>query len=106
LSKVLDGAINRPPYEAPRRRSFLKRSVAAAAGLGAFVAAPGWVLANWRGADVKRSSAAPTAPALETPIVAYVRDAAKGEVVLLVGETEVVRKDRSLAAHLIECCQA
>jgi hypothetical protein len=87
------------------RRSFLKRSVGAAAGLGAFVAAPGWVLANWRGADGK-SSAPATVPALETPMVAYVRDAAKGEVVLLVGETEVVRKDRSLAAHLIECCQA
>ena len=86
------------------RRSFLKRGAVAVVGLGAFAAAPGWVLANWRGGDVK-SSAASTAPALETPMVAYVRDAAKGEVVLLVGETEVVRKDRSLAAHLIECCQ-
>ena len=86
------------------RRSFLKRGAAAAVGLGTFAAAPGWVLANWRGAD--HNASAPTnATTLETPMVAYVRDAAKGEVVLLVGETELVRTDRSLAAQLIACCQ-
>jgi 3-hydroxyisobutyrate dehydrogenase-like beta-hydroxyacid dehydrogenase len=37
---------------------------------------------------------------LGAPIVAYVTDAAKGEVVVMVGASEVVRRDAALVARL------
>jgi len=37
---------------------------------------------------------------LGAPIVAYVTDAAKGEVVVMVGDSEVVRRDAALVARL------
>ncbi len=39
------------------------------------------------------------------PLVAYVRDAAKGEVVLMIGTREVVRNDPGLAARLLRSCE-
>jgi hypothetical protein len=37
---------------------------------------------------------------LGAPIVAYVTDPAKGEVVVMVGDSEVVRRDAALVARL------
>lgn len=40
-------------------------------------------------------------PASSAPVLAYVRDASKGEVVFLVGTSELVRRDKRLASRLI-----
>ena len=37
--------------------------------------------------------------------MAYVRDAAAGEVVLMTGTAEVVRHDPRLVAYLLQCCR-
>ena len=38
---------------------------------------------------------------LGAPIVAYVTDPAKGEVVVMIGDSEVVRRDMGLVARLV-----
>ena len=85
------------------RRSFVKRSLAGAAVLGAVAAVPGWLLGRSGGEELP--AATNQSDGLGEPVVAYVRDAERGEVVLLRGTREVVRQDRALASHLISCCQ-
>lgn len=36
------------------------------------------------------------------PVVAYVRDRAKGEVALFIGTREIIRRDPDLVARLLE----
>jgi hypothetical protein len=75
------------------RRTLLKSAAAGAAAIGLVGAGRG--LAG--GSSVARGS-------IETgsePLVAYVSDARKGEIVVMVGTREIVRRDAGLVARLV-----
>ena len=75
------------------RRGFVKSSAGAAAGvtfLGALAAAQ---------ADAAAGNRA-------EPVVAFVSDPARGEIALMVGDQEVVRRDPDLAARLTRAAHA
>src|SRR4051812_26642518 len=86
-----------------------RRNVLKAAAAGAVVGIPAVVfMANNLGSDDSASTAATTAyganvGTIQTkqPVVAYVRDAAKGEVVVMSGVSEVVITDKKLVAQLL-----
>jgi anaerobic selenocysteine-containing dehydrogenase len=84
------------------RRDFIKRGSlgvaagVAAAGIGADAALAGRVA---RGAKEPGTHAAATTA--DEPIVAYVRRGSRGEVSLMVGGSEIVRKDADLARRII-----
>ncbi len=77
------------------RRSLLK----GVAGASALAALPG--LASLTPAADWAAPSSEVAPTLDGPIVAYVRDAAKGEVVFMLGTREIVRKDPDLVSRLL-----
>ena len=87
------------------RRTFLKQggSGAAAAGfLAAIPAFPGRAWASVKPATVHRSGvAAPAGRAATGPLVVHIPDPRTGEVHLMVGTREVVRRDRALVARLV-----
>jgi hypothetical protein len=87
------------------RRTFLKQggSGAAAAGfLAAIPALPGRAWASVRPATVHRSGvAAPAGRAATGPLVVHIPDPRTGEVHLMVGTREVVRRDPALVARLV-----
>lgn len=79
------------------RLSFIKASAGAAAGavaLGVPVAA---VLSDGTG-DVVRE---PSSGTPQEPVMAYVRDAERGEVTVLHGTTETTYRDRALVKRLL-----
>ena len=87
-----------------------RRKVLKAAAAGAVVGIPAVVfMANNIGDDSSgmpaTASTAAGAPGAmresRQPVVAYVRDAAKGEVVVMSGMNEVVITDRKLVAQLV-----
>jgi anaerobic selenocysteine-containing dehydrogenase len=75
------------------RRSFLKRTAAGAAAAAALAAAPSMLVVAEKGGGG-------TATEVTTPLVAYIRDVSKGEVVVMMGTREVVRRDPNLARWL------
>jgi len=80
------------------RLSFLKASAGAAAGAAA-VAVPGASAATGEPPGV------PTHPSARTPrepVVAYVRDAGRGEVTVVSGTREITYRDRALARRLMK----
>jgi len=77
------------------RRGFLKKTAAGAAAVAALAAAPSLLVV------AEKSGEGTPAAGVTTPLVAYVRDAAKGEVVIMMGTKEVVRKDYGLVARLV-----
>ena len=101
------------------RRSLFAKTGAGAAAAGVLTVAPG-LLASGRHSSAGPASASASvgattagssnalakkpAPPSQLPTVAYVRDAAKGEVVLMVGTTEIVRHDPALVEYLGRCC--
>ena len=80
------------------RLSFIKASAGAAAGV-ASISVPG-------AAALKREHAGvpthPSSPAPREPVVAYVRDAARGEVTVVSGTHEMTYHDRALARRLLK----
>ena len=75
------------------RRTLLKSAAAGAAAIGLVGAAGGMGRSN---------SAARASIGMSTePVVAYVSDARKGEIVVMVGTREVVRRDAALVARLV-----
>ena len=87
-----------------------RRNVLKAAAAGAVVGIPAVVfMANNLGSDDTSAAAAGTTAygasggKLESkqPVVAYVRDASKGEVVVMSGVSEVVITDKKLVAQLL-----
>lgn len=85
------------------RRGFIHTSVGAATGLaaaGALGAAP-----QLAGALVKPNRTTPLAKGAEQPMVAYVRDASRGEIALMVGDREVNYHDSEVVARLIKAAQ-
>lgn len=81
------------------RRSFLKKTAAGAVAAGALAAAPSLLVV------AEKTGFASDGAGVTTPLVAYIRDASKGEVVLMVGAKEVVRKDPNLARWLMALAQ-
>ncbi len=82
------------------RRKLLARTSMGAAAAGVLTAVPGLIAAKHHSGPAASHTAATVAPNGEVPSVAYVRDAKKGEVVLMVGTREVVHTDPALVAYL------
>ena len=81
------------------RRTFLKTGAATgAASVGGFAIGPGLAAALLGSAGV---AAGDVALHDGSPVVAYVRDAGRGELGLLVGEREVTVRDPKLVARLL-----
>jgi hypothetical protein len=75
------------------RRTLLKSAAAGAAAIGIAGASRG--LAGGAAVDSR------TIGTSSEPLVAYVSDARKGEVVVMVGTREVVRRDAALVARIV-----
>lgn len=75
------------------RRTLLKSAAAGAAAIGLVGTAGGIA----RSSSVARGSIETSTEAL----VAYVSDARKGELVVMVGTREIVRRDAALVARLV-----
>jgi|SRR5690242_6211496 len=89
-SKGQDGGVT--------RLSFLKSSAGVAAG-AAMVAVPGAVA---QAAEEKAGvPVAASSPNPHEPVMAYVRDAARGEVTVMSGTHERTYRDRALAKRLM-----
>jgi len=90
------------------RRTLFKRTSLGAAVVGALLAAPHAIGARaeaaGNGSDAPRGSADSvlTSPATSEPVVAYVRDSAKGEIAIFVGTQEIIRHDPQLVARLLQ----
>jgi hypothetical protein len=84
------------------RRDLLKKSALGLAAVGAATAVPALVFAVDSNSPAQTGSAGETA-AFEGagPLVAYVHDAAKGEVVIMTGVNEVIVNDPQLVARLM-----
>ncbi len=77
------------------RRSFLQKTAVGAAAVGAMAAAPTILKMT---ENVQASP--PPGDGSNTPIMAYVKDAATGTVVVMWGTQEIVTRDPGLANRL------
>jgi hypothetical protein len=79
------------------RRKLFKQTSIGAASAGVFLAAPGF-------ASIPSASAAQasTGPLPDEPLAAYVRNAASGEISLLIGRREIVFHDSELVRRLVQ----
>jgi hypothetical protein len=75
------------------RRTILKAVAASAAAMG--LMGSGRAL----GGSAAAADVIPAAGSL--PVIAYISDARKGEIVVMVGTTELVRRDAGLVARLV-----
>ncbi|MEZ4502991.1 MAG: hypothetical protein R3C39_10230 [Dehalococcoidia bacterium] len=95
------------PRSQPRgtlqRRLFLKRAALGIGATGLAIAVPGALMGEATNDEAEAVSAAADDLDLEglPPMVAYVRDAAAGDVVILAGTSEVEVRDLQLARRLI-----
>jgi hypothetical protein len=85
------------------RRGFIHTSVGAATGLAAAGALG--AAAPLAGALVRPDRNAPLGHGAPQPMVAYVRDASRGEIALMVGDREVSYHDSEMVARLIKAAQ-
>ena len=87
------------------RRAFLQRGGAGAAAAGFLAAIPAFPGRAWaavRPATVHSDGvAAPAGRAATGPLVVHIPDPRTGDVHLMVGTREVVRRDRALVARLV-----
>ncbi len=84
------------------RRTFIRRAAIGAGAVGAIALVPTLVQGDpttTDGATVATTAA--ELPQSTDPMVVYVRDAARGEAVIMAGATETVITDRALVAHLL-----
>jgi hypothetical protein len=79
------------------RLSFIKASAGLAAGAAA-IAVPG---AAALAAEEKGIAIEPSSPSPTEPVVAYVRDAERGEVTVMSGTGERTYRDRALTRRLL-----
>ncbi|HLY49717.1 MAG TPA: hypothetical protein VKR21_11020 [Solirubrobacteraceae bacterium] len=90
----------KPEDGAPKgvtRLSFIKASAGAAAGAAA-IAIPAAVAADHSNGEITE----PTTPNPKEPVMAYVRDARRGEVTLMHGTTETTYRDPALVKRLLD----
>ncbi len=83
------------------RRSLLAKSAAGLAAAGAVAAVPAFVFKPDASGESGAVASADGANSFDTPIVAYVHDASKGEVAVMFGTNEVVINDPKLVARLL-----
>jgi len=85
------------------RRRFLWQTSAGAAAVGLLPAATRLAAVEPAPAAAPQVAAEAELPAvtLSEPLVAVIRNAAHGEVALLVGTKEIIVKDAELVAHLV-----
>ena len=83
------------------RQALLKQTAAGAATIGALAAVPG--LATGHAAALSEADFAAEAP--HGSLVAYVRDAAKEEITVLVGTREIAVRDRALVRRLLKAAR-
>jgi hypothetical protein len=83
------------------RRKFVIGASAGAVVVGAGVGVS--AIASAQGPSQQK--AAQFASTLQTPLTVYVRDAAKGEIVLLANNNQVIIQDKDLAARLLNAAQ-
>jgi hypothetical protein len=87
------------------RRAFLKQSGATAAAAGAVVAVPKGLLGRARPEARQRPATRTTAAGLKRQadrrLVVHVPDTTEPELRLMVGEREVILRDRELVARLV-----
>jgi len=76
------------------RRSFLQKTAVGAAAVGAMAAVPTILKVT------ENVQAVPSPGDANTPVMAYVKDAATGTVVVMWGTQEVVTRDPGLANRL------
>ena len=79
------------------RQSFIKASAGVAAGMAA-VGVPAAVARSGEGAAVPVE---PSSPIPREPVVAYVRDAERGEVTVVSGTSERTYRDRALVKRML-----
>ena len=79
------------------RLSFIKRSAGVAAGAAAIGVPVTAAIADKPGKVVAK----PSAKTPQEPVMAYVRDADRGEVTVLAGTTETTYRDPSLVKRLL-----
>lgn len=84
------------------RLSFIKASAGAAAGAAAIGVPAAAALADQPGKVVKNPS--PETP--QEPVVAYVRDAKRGEVTVVAGTAETTYRDPALVKRLMSAAPA
>jgi hypothetical protein len=75
------------------RRTLLKSAAAGAAAISLVGAS--------RGLTGSATAAKSSIETSSAPLVAYVSDARKGEIVVMVGTREIVRRDAALVARLV-----
>jgi hypothetical protein len=80
------------------RLSFLKASAGVAAGAAAIGVPAAAALSK----DKKGEVTEPSSPNPKEPVMAYVRDAERGEVTVMSGTSETTYRDRSLAKRLLD----
>lgn len=88
------------------RRGFLQTSAVAATGVAVVVAPAAAVVAldhrSAAGALPAAVATQPSGAAPAEPVMAYLRDAARGEVTVMSGTTETTYKDPILAQRLVD----
>lgn len=80
------------------RRDVIKKTSAGAAALGALAVVPG--LTTAQAATPEHATTAG-----HEPLIAYVRDRARGEVALLVGTREIITHDPELVRRLLKAAR-
>ena len=102
LEPALAGDV--PPAAGVDRRTFLQVSAGAAAGIAATAGGPALAAAALGGATAAVVSETSGATPSE-PVMAYVRDAARGEVTVLSGMRETTYRDPALAKRLLDAAR-
>jgi hypothetical protein len=90
------------------RRTFLQSTAGAAAGVAVVVGGPKLAAAALNGGTNTAPPAVitkPSGPPPREPVMAYVRDAARGEVTVLSGTRETTYRDPALAKKLIDAAR-
>ena len=82
------------------RRGFLKAAAVGAAAAGVVAIAPKVLTSATNSSTTSSEEADVPLGRITGPVVAYVRDVSTGEVVVMMGSKEVVRRDPSLATRL------
>lgn len=75
------------------RRTILKAVAASAAALG--------LMGTSRALEGSAAAANDSPTGTSMPVIAYVSDARKGEIVVMAGTREIVRRDATLVARLV-----
>ena len=89
--------VTQPEGEGVTRLSFLKASAGAAAGAAA-IGVPAAVIAEQQSGTVTE----PSSPNPKEPVMAYVRDAERGEVTVMHGASEATYRDKALVKRLMK----